>query len=134
MKKHIKNLAKTFSLLVITAISLNIVQAQPQGGQQGPPPVPNSKQIAAIISDLSKTLDLSDNQYKTISDLYTAHFNEVKVKTESGRPNREEMESLKAAFEKKVKAVLTSEQQEKYTTYLKNNSRNQRGQQRPNRE
>ncbi|PKQ62305.1 hypothetical protein BZG02_13425 [Labilibaculum filiforme] len=95
--------------------------------QQGPPPIPTSTEIKKTVTDLSNTLELTDVQSKEVFDLYTAHFKEVSNKMESSRPSRKEMEALQSKFEKEVKAVLTTEQQKKYETYLKENQPKQGG-------
>lgn len=95
-----------------------------QGGQGGPPPQPTAKEIKTMVSDLSKEILLTDEQETQILKLYTAHFEEVKNKMKSGRPERNEMESLKTSFENSVKKVLTKEQQTNYTAYLKKNIQN----------
>ena len=93
------------------------------GNQQGPPAVPTSKEIKTMVSELSKEILLSGEQETEILALYKAHFKEVKSKTSSSRPKREEMEALKDDFETDVKAVLTKGQQKLYTAYLKKNNK-----------
>lgn len=92
------------------------------GGQQGPPPIPSSKEIKAMVSDLAEEISLNEDQETEILALYTAHFKEVKKKTSSGRPDRDEMEALKNDFEDEVNAVLTDEQQKLFKAYQKKNS------------
>lgn len=114
MKMNFKKIA---ALLMITAaiiVSGNFAQAQ-----QGPPPIPNTSQIKKMVVDISTTLELNDVQSKQVFDLYTAHFDEVKEKTQSGKPSRNKMEALKSEFEKKVKSILTDEQQEQFEKFMK---------------
>jgi hypothetical protein len=94
---------------------------QQRGGQGGPPALPTAKEIKTMVSDLSKEILLSDEQEAQVLKLYTAHFEEVKEKTSAGRPDRNEMESLKTSFENKVKSILTKDQQIKYASFLKKN-------------
>ena len=85
---------KTARILAISAIILfssHLVQAQ-RGGQQGPPPVPTTAEIQEMVSDLSETLDLTDEKSDELLDLYTAHIKEVSSLMKS-RPKREKMES-----------------------------------------
>jgi len=121
MKNILKSKLKVlFVLIAVTAGSL--LAAQPQDGrQQGPPPIPNAKQIKAMVSDLADEISLTEKQEEQVLKLHTHHFAEIKNKTKSGRPDRSEMQKLKTDFETKVKAVLTEDQQKLYTTYLKNN-------------
>jgi len=92
------------------------------GGQGGPPALPTSEEIETMVSDLSDEILLSDEQEAEVLELYTEHFEAVEEKTSSGRPDRDEMEELKEDFENDVKDVLTEDQQDLYTEYLKNNS------------
>ena len=115
---------KTARILAISAIILfssHLVQAQrggQQGGQQGPPPVPTTAEIQEMVSDLSETLDLTDEKSDELLDLYTAHIKEVSSLMKS-RPKREKMESLESEFEKDVEAILTSDQQKLFKAYVK---------------
>jgi Spy/CpxP family protein refolding chaperone len=97
-----------------------------QGGGQRPPKLPTTKEIKEMVSDMAKEISLNEEQEDEILDIYQAHFDEVEEKTKSGRPDRNAMESLKTNFEKEVNAVLTEEQQELYSAYLKENSSKQR--------
>ncbi|MBE0646406.1 MAG: hypothetical protein IH596_01335 [Bacteroidales bacterium] len=113
-------------------LTCSLTFAQPGGGgqgrQQGPPPIPNDKQIQAMVDNLADELALSSDQEKKVLELYKAHFVQVKKQTSgNNRPNREELEAMKTAFEKKVKAELTKEQTSRYEAYLKKQS-NQRPQ------
>ncbi len=70
--------------------------------------------------DLDKELEMSDDQETEVSELYFAHFDKVEAKMESSqRPSRTEMESLDSNLEKEVKALLSEDQQELYTAWLK---------------
>jgi Spy/CpxP family protein refolding chaperone len=126
---------KKASILWLIAIALftgGFAQAQPSGGQQGPPPVPNAKQIQKTVAKVSKKLSLNEEQEKQVSKLYVAHFDEVKKATSSGRPERSTMEALDAKFEKEVNKVLTPDQQKLFAAYQKKNKPQQMGGQRPN--
>ena len=123
------NVMKASAILLMAAVTLfssNLVHAQ-TGGQQGPRPIPNSSQITKMVKELTSTLDLNADQSKEISDLYIAHFEEVKEKFESGKPPRNEMESLRKEFENEVKSLLTEEQQGQYEAYLKNKKSQREG-------
>ncbi|WP_430815344.1 hypothetical protein [Carboxylicivirga sp. RSCT41] len=113
------------SLLVIALFLIGgVIVAQPQGGQggrqQGPPPIPNAKQIQKMVSDLSEQASLSDDQEEAIYELYTKHFEEVEEKLKgNSRPPRDEMEKLKSELETAVKAELDKEQIEQYEAWKK---------------
>lgn len=122
-----KDIWKILVVVLIVTTTACGQQRGPQGrGQQGPPSIPNSKQIEKMVSNLADDISLSEDQENEVLKLYTVHFKEVKEKTKSGRPDRKEMELLKNDFEKEVKEALTEEQQELYDAYLKKNSRGKR--------
>jgi len=128
------NFKKTTKIVIILAIALitSATFAQQRGGgqggdqgggqEQGPPPIPSEKQIKKMVSDLSEEISLNDEQEEEVLELYTSHFEQLKAKTKSGKPDRSEMEKFESEFENEVKALLTEDQQKAYTTYLKNNS------------
>lgn len=133
MKQLINKNIKVLFVLVAMFTS-SIIYAQPQnGGQQGPPPLPNAKQIKEMVSKLADEISLSETQEEQVLNLYTLHFQEVEEKTENGQPNREEMETLKTTFENNVKAVLTKEQQKEFDVYIMKNMQKQGNRQRPQR-
>jgi len=127
MKRKFKNFASIMLVSMIMLISGISLQAQ-QRGHQGPPSTPSDDQIEKMVEDLSKELSLTKDQEKQVSEKYFAHFEEVEKKMKAGRPNRTEMESMKADFEKEIKLLLTDEQKKLYEAYLKkqNHSRPQR--------
>ena len=119
---------KTVKSILVLAILLvsSISFAQPpggggqQGGPQGPPPVPNTKQIKEMVSNLAKEISLSSEQETSVLKIYNTHFEKVKAKTSgNSRPKREEMVTLQTNFENEVKTLLSKEQISKYEAYLK---------------
>ncbi len=99
------------SVLIITIITFSSAIAQP-GGQQGPPSIPNDKQIEKLVKNLNKELNLDDEQQTQVSEIYSVHYDKVKAKLKNSQhPSRTEMESLESELEKNVKAVLNSDQQ-----------------------
>lgn len=90
-----------------------------RGPQNGHPPVPNDKQIETIVNDLADKISLSDQQKTRVFELYQEHFNLVQEKLSAARkPNKIEMDALKAYLQVKVKEKLTETQKKKYTLYL----------------
>lgn len=111
---------KTFLAVTLVLFSCITFAQPPGGGQQGPPPVPNSKQIKEMVSELARQISLNDVQETSVIKLYTEHFEAVKAKTSGNtRPKREEMEDLKTNFEKSIKVLLTADQQKAYEAFLK---------------
>lgn len=123
MKTKFKNIASIMLVSMVLLITSNNTQAQ-QRGQQGPPPTPTDDQINEMVEDLDKELSLTDEQEKQVSEKYFAHFAAVEKKMKAGRPSREDMETSKTDFEKDVKSLLTKDQQDLYTTYLKKQEKN----------
>lgn len=114
------------SFLILSFLISSVLIAQPQGGgQQGPPPIPNAKQIKKTVASLASEISLTEEQEASVLEVYIKHFEIVKAKTESAeRPKREEMEALDIALQNEVKALLTEEQIVKYNAYLKKQEAN----------
>lgn len=112
-------------LLAIVAILFGtlLVQAQPES-PKGPPPIPNEKQIQKMVSDLSAELSLDETQQQKVSEMFVAHFNEMKEVQDkykdSHEAERKEMDGIKTEFEKEMKTVLTQEQQKQFDAFMKN--------------
>lgn len=89
-----------------------------QQKRQGPPPLPTEEQLEKRIAKLSTELNLSEKQVQQLSELFTAHFNELKAKREHDntvrQKHRQEMEAHRKKFEEEVKSVLTPEQKIKF--------------------
>ena len=130
MNTNIKNLRKIILALMITILTGSFALAQ-SGGQQGPPPLPSDKQIEKMVKSLDKELELSENQETQVSELYFAHFEELEtMQKQKQRASREEMNELKSEFETEVKTVLSEDQQDNYTAWLKKQEK-KRSSQRP---
>ncbi|MGB5434823.1 MAG: hypothetical protein WBM98_02950 [Maribacter sp.] len=110
-----------YKLLIAVLIVSTTACGQQRSGQQGPPALPTADEIEEMVSDLADGISLDEVQEENILELYNAHFEEVKQKMKSGRPDRKEMESLRTDFEKEVNAILSDEQQELYMDYQKKN-------------
>ena len=126
----LQQVTRAFLILCITLMT-TVTFAQPGGGkrggsQEGSPPIPSDKEIVSIVSDLADEIDLSELQEAAVLQLYKEHFAEVKKKTNSGRPKREEMEAVKSDFEDRVKETLTEDQQKLYIKYVKKNQSKKR--------
>ncbi len=128
-------LSKTLASLFIVSLCLlpTVSQAQ-QRGQQGPPPIPNEKQIEKMVDDLTQKLELTEYQSARISKIYIDHFEKVKdQQSQDGNKEaqRKIMQSLKTDFERNVKAELTKEQQKKFDKIQQKRSTRDRGQRPP---
>lgn len=127
------NRIKSLLLVVATFVfSSTLVFAQPQGRQQGqqgqqqgPPAIPDAKQIKNMVNELSTSLGFTKDQETSVNKLYVAHFEVVAEKMSAGRPDRSEMESLKSDLEASVNKVLTEEQAKLYKKILKKQSEKQ---------
>lgn len=129
MKTRIKKITSTVLLLSVVLFSSGAFaqRGQQGGGKQGPPPAPTSEEIKEMVSDLASEISLNEDQEAEVLNVYTNHFEEVSDKMKSGRPDRNEMKSLKTEFEEEVKAVLTEEQQELFDAYQKKKSSKRKG-------
>lgn len=119
MKKKTR-LSVIIGLIILIGSTLSLTsqaQEHQKRKQQGPPPIPNEKEVDKMVNDLSKTLSLSEEQTKKISKMYTKHFDEVRSKVDESRPKREEMEQLRSDFVKDVKSVLDEDQKKKFDEF-----------------
>lgn len=115
------------TVLISFAMMTSILMAQAGGRpQQGPPPgqrMPGENDLSAILQDLDNALDLSKEQSKQITDMYKAHFKEVKAAIKKDQQkqnkNRTKMEKMKKELDKDVKAILTPDQKKAFEAYLK---------------
>lgn len=121
-------LNKTCKLVIVAFIISTTAFGQQRGGQQGAPQLPSTEQIENMVSDLADEILLSDEQETDVLELYKDHFEVVENKIKSGRPDRNEMETLKENFENDVKDSLTKDQQKLYATYLKKSVKRQKPQ------
>ncbi|UOD35131.1 hypothetical protein DSN97_01990 [Deferribacteraceae bacterium V6Fe1] len=115
-----KKLAVFTILLVFLATGYVFSQNMRERPQR--PPIPDSKQIEQMVTDLSAELSLTTEESEKLIELFEEHFDEVKEKTENGAPNRDEMEALKSKFETKVKELLGSEKFEKFQNFMRAHS------------
>ncbi|WP_372755527.1 hypothetical protein [Labilibaculum sp.] len=112
-----------FAIAVIMLLSNKTVQAQPGGGgQQGPPSLPTASEIKTMVTELTTSLELNEDQSSEIYDLFVEHFEAVEDKMSAGRPSREDMEELESSFTEEVNALLTEEQQEGFEDYMEENA------------
>jgi len=119
MKRSVKKVTKAITVLcALFLLSIPATWAQRNGQRpQGPPPVPNAKQIELIIDELDQSIELSDAQETKIKTLFTEHFKEM---GKNLKKSREEMEKKKEAFEKTIEAELSDEQQKGFEKFMEN--------------
>jgi hypothetical protein len=123
MKLKMSNIWKIAVLVVIvTTSACGQQRGGQQGGQQGPPALPTDSEIEKMVEGLASEILLSNEQESKVLELYKEHFQTIKSKTKSRRPDRDEMEALKEDFEDEVNAVLTKDQQKLFSAYQKKNS------------
>ena len=122
---------KTWKMIAIVLLITTAACGQQRGRQGGPPqdgrnlqvtpPIPSTSQIEKMIDNLAHELLLTDTQKAKVLTLYKTHFELVKEKVKSGKPDRTEMKHFQTKFEKSVKAELTENQKKLYAVYLKKN-------------
>lgn len=86
------------------------------------------EEMATRMADnMKKELDLNDEQYKSVYDLYLKRGKEMKARYNKGQEGkqvdrdtrREEMKKQQEAMNSELKKILTSEQYAKYEEMLK---------------
>lgn len=114
MKIQVKLFAT--KLIILTALVLSIGEIYGQKPERPRPPmIPDSTQIVKMVDELTAELQLSGEQKVKISNLYFAHFKEMKVMQEK---EREEMQQNRKKIENKVKSELTNEQQANFEKFM----------------
>ena len=83
-----------------------------------------------MVDDLSAKLSLNKTQKQKVSDLYTAHFNNVResMGNKEGKGSPEEMQQKRKDFEEQVKSLLNDEQKTEFDKFVKNNMSQKRQQ------
>ena len=108
------------SLLIAMMILFGVNLKAQHGPGDGPPPIPNDKQIEKMVLDLSEELSLSNDQSDRIEALFKEHFEEVKESLDRNeKMMRGEMELKKSEFENKIKGLLSEEQAEQFEEFMK---------------
>jgi hypothetical protein len=108
--------------LIITAmlfLSANILAQQQERNQ--PPKPPSTEEVNKMIDELSTTLSLNESQKKEVSDLFTAHFNNMKesMSSREGSGSPQEMQQKRKDFEAQVKSLLNDEQKLAFDQFMK---------------
>ena len=115
MKLNLSNKHICFAVIAIltTGLAAQNIHQPPQ-----PPMVPDSTQIIQMVNEIASALSLSATQKVQISDLYFAHFEDIKTMTRQAEKDRENhhkiMDSKRTEFENQVKAVLTNKQKAEF--------------------
>lgn len=133
MKTKFKKTTRLLLVSLAVMVSVTFAQAQQQGRQQGPPPLPNDEQIEEMVADLSEELSLTDYQEKQVSSVYFSHFDDVSemIENSNARPDRQVMEQMKDDFETEVKSYMDKDQQKLFDAYQKEQQSQRGGQGRP---
>lgn len=117
--KTIINLKKMSFLLAVIILTCSNSFAQ----EKRQPPIPDSLQIAKMVSELTTELQLTIVQSNQIEILLFNHFSDVKTKLEANKAvkeeQRKEMDRLRSDFNKEVKELLSPEQHEKFIAFEK---------------
>jgi predicted AlkP superfamily phosphohydrolase/phosphomutase len=108
-----------YILIAVMVVLTGSVFAQGRGERPGPPPLPDSTEIAQMIDDLTTRLALDEEEANVIGQLFYEHFNDLKERMAEGRVPREEMETLRENFVKKVKVLLDEDQQKEFDKFMK---------------
>lgn len=122
IEAQIRRLISLISILLLA----NGLFAQPAQHRMPPPQLPDENQIEKMVDELAVKIKLSPEQKENITDLFQAHFTAAKklINEKNGdRENqRQAMGTLKARFEKEVKARLKEEQQKGFDEFMKSHA------------
>ena len=117
---------------VALVFSVSMFAQQPQHGQRREF---NPETIATRMADnMKKALDLTDEQYKSVYDLYLKQFQEARGSREKApqgqqanqQARREAMKKQQETMNAELKKILTQEQYAKYEEEVKKMQQRQR--------
>lgn len=120
--------------IVALLLSASTFSQQPQRREFKP------EEMATRMADgMKKELNLNDEQYKSVYNLYLKRGEEMKARREKGEQNqqvdrearREEMKKNQEALNAELQRILTSEQYSQYEEMLKKQQQQRRGQGNP---
>lgn len=120
--------------IVALLLSASTFSQQPQRREFKP------EEMATRMADgMKKELNLNDEQYKSIYNLYLKRGEEMKARREKGEQNqqvnrearREEMKKSQEALNAELQKILTTEQYSQYEEMLKKQQQQRRGQGNP---
>lgn len=119
--KNIINIQLIVTLFLFL-FAASYMNAQPK--DKKPPMIPNDEQIAHMVEDMAKQLDLTEAQKEKVLLLHKEHFQKLRgmmKKENEGRDKmREEHEQFKKQLEQDVKSIIGENQVQKYEEFLKN--------------
>ena len=120
--------------IVALLLSASTFSQQPQRREFKP------EEMATRMADgMKKELNLNDEQYKSVYNLYLKRGEEMKARREKGQQSqqvdreahREEMKKSQEALNAELQRILTSEQYSQYEEMLKKQQQQRRGQGNP---
>lgn len=120
--------------IVALLLSASTFSQQPQRREFKP------EEMATRMADgMKKELNLNDEQYKSVYNLYLKRGEEMKARREKGEQNqqvnrearREEMKKSQEALNAELQRILTTEQYSQYEEMLKKQQQQRRGQGNP---
>ena len=123
---------KLFFTAVALMFSVSMFAQQPQRGERREF---KPEEMATRMADgMKKELNLNDEQYKSVYNLYLKRGEEMKARRDKGQQGqqvsrearREEMKKNQEAMNAELKKILTAEQYTKYEEMLKKQQQRQR--------
>ena len=120
--------------IVALLLSASTFSQQPQRREFKP------EEMATRMADgMKKELNLNDEQYKSVYNLYLKRGEEMKARREKGEQNqqvnrearREEMKKSQEVLNAELQRILTTEQYSQYEEMLKKQQQQRRGQGNP---
>ena len=78
------------------------------------------EKASKIVDELKPKLNLTDQQYSDLYNLYLERFKEIKSNRESGiKPDKDTKKAKRTEFREKVQKILTDEQYDKFKEFWK---------------
>ncbi|MEO9853376.1 MAG: hypothetical protein ABJH72_00655 [Reichenbachiella sp.] len=118
---------KYIGIILITIATASIGCSQSQQRQR-PHKFPDAAQIEKMVEELSLQLELTDEQKKNVSSLFSTHFEEAKA---TKQKTRETMEGLRKEFIEQVTAEIGEDKEDEFKTFMKSKRPKGKGGERP---
>lgn len=119
---------RMFSKLFLVAIAAFFINAQVVSAQiktkQKKSNVPSQEQVQKKVTNIGKSLDLSETKTKDLSVIYTNYYDKLREKKQAGC-DPQEMKTLRKDFNKQVKTLLSPEEFEKLKSLNPSKSKKQ---------
>lgn len=105
---------------VITLLGLIFAYTNSYSQNDGNVKLTPEEKATKIVNELKPKLNLTDQQYSDLYNLYLERFKEIKTNRESGiKPDKETKKVKRTEFREKVQKILTNEQYDGFKEFWK---------------